>query len=360
MNLILKRFGVVALLASAGLTWAGEGSGSVTAPEPRRVTLQDKEFTLGATLKEIKAQTGIDVVSKVDGKQVIGDLDLKKVPFWQALDTVAAKANAFVVPSDPVTLQALAPNQEAPPVSYSGIFRTTIKRINVSKDLISGVTSCTAVLEVAWEPGARMFYLTQDSGKTEVRDQANNLLKGITGVKTERVTEKSSWEVEVRLPVLPRKAEQYGLVTGRVMVSGTPRMQSVSFPDLTKGQAKGAGSGSGSGTTVKLVDAELKKDLWNVKVEVSHDEDMPLFESWQSWVFQDEIVVEPVSGGAKLELEGMEVDLREKKGTLTYRFSPPGGKKQAGNVKDWKMTYLTAGRIMETPVDFSFREVKLP
>jgi len=361
MRWLAKLFCVVVLMATVGLAWAGDGgSGSMNSPEPRRVTLDGKPLKLSEALAEIKKQIDIPVVSKVSGDPEIGDPQLKACPFWKAVDEVAAKANAFVVSYDPVTLQALAPGEEAPQVSYSGIFRTTIKRISTSKDRVTGASWCTVVMDLAWEPGGRLFYLTQDGPSLDVRDEQNNVLGTVAGSKLEPVTEKSSWEVELRLPASPRNAAAIGLLAGKFIVLGTPQVQEVTFKDLTKGQIKTGGM-DGNGTSVKLVDADLKKDLWNVKLELEHKEKMPFFESNQSWVLQDKIKVESVKGGvAPPQAEGSEIYIKDGKATLTYRFSPPGGKKEAGDPKDWKLTYVTAGQIMKMPVEFSFKDVKLP
>src|SRR5262249_41471328 len=153
-------------------------------------------------------------VSELAEDPAIVDINLTRCPFWQAVDIVAGKANALVVSYDPITLQPLAKDQQPPPVSYSGIFRTLLKRNTFSKNRLTGTSSSTAVLEVAWEPGGRMFYLTQNSDKLEVHDMGGNKLSVPKAAKTDKVTEKSSWEIEVWLPTSPRTDTELALLQG--------------------------------------------------------------------------------------------------------------------------------------------------
>jgi hypothetical protein len=349
------------LLTTVTSAIAADGSGSLELPQTR-VTLQAEHTTLNAALAEVTKQTQISVVSKLPDNPAIESLSLKQVPFWQAVDQIAAAAHAFVESYEPVTLQPLATDQKAPLVSYSGPFRIALKRTSVSKDFFSGASTCTAVLEIAWEPGTRLFYFTYYRDKLEVRDSKNNLLKTGAGSTPDQVTEKYSREVELRLPAVPRTETELGLIAGKFMARGTPQMRTVAFPDLSKGQVLPLPDES-KGNTVKLVDAEFKKDVWNVKLDLTHSEGLPHFESWQSWVFHDEIAIQPANGGPnaiKLEMVGMEIDVNlADKFVVTYRFAPPPGKKPA-NPKDWKLTYRTPGRLAEMPIDFSFRHIPLP
>jgi hypothetical protein len=356
MRAIAPFMSVVAVASAVGVLVADGSSASVGARKPQTVTLETSKTTLKAALGEIKKQTGIEVMSSLSGDPEIVDLNIKNRTFWEAVDAVAAKAHAFVAAYDPVMLQELAEGQEAPPVSYDGLFRVALKRISTSTDLFTGATTCTAVLDVAWEPGGRLFYLIQERDKLKVLDANMNPLKTPGGSKTEQVTGKASWEVEVRLPSVPRAQAKLGLVEGRLRALGTPQMQRVTFDDLTKKNQK---QDSGPTSTVTLGNVEQKKDIWNVKLELVHKEKVPQLDSFQlqSWIFHNEITLESGGrNGAKLELQGSDIDfLSGDKAILVYHFKAP-----TGNQKDWKLTYLTPGMLTDTPIRFSFKDVRLP
>jgi hypothetical protein len=334
------------------------GSESPYLPYPQTVSLVSAEIKLSDALKQIERQTGIVVVSQLSADPLL-KLNLKDRPFWEALDAVARAANAFVFSFDPVTLKQRTRDQPAPLVCYSGIFRLELKRISTSVDLSSGSGSCHASLQMAWEPGGRLFYLDQHTESFKVLDSAMNPLRVVgNGIKSEQVTEKSACEVELQLHYPPRTERKLSLVEGRFKAKGTARMQLVTFADLKPGQVVE----KKNEVTVKLVSSVLKGDNWKVQLEMKHAEGWPLAESWQSWVSHDEVAVEPVAGGARLEQVGKNIDAIDgSMARITYLFAAPQGKKTEGKAADWKLSCLTPGKLFfEVPIAFSFKDVPLP
>ncbi len=180
---------MLALLFTVTAASAADGSGSVEPPQPR-VTIEAEQTTLNAALAEVTKQTHISVVSEVPGNPALENLSLKNVPFWKAVDHIASLSHAFVASYDPIKLQPLSKDQQPPLVCYSGPFRIAVKRTSASKDFFTGVSTCLVALDIAWEPGTRLFYLIQNADKCEVRDSKNNLMKISGGSSTGKVTDK--------------------------------------------------------------------------------------------------------------------------------------------------------------------------
>src|SRR5262249_61136023 len=67
-----------------------------SAPEQKFVTLQSDKRTLSQALTDLTKQTGIHLEALRDLPDQTLHLDLKHVPFWQAVDAVAAAAKARV------------------------------------------------------------------------------------------------------------------------------------------------------------------------------------------------------------------------------------------------------------------------
>src|SRR5262245_43428067 len=119
--------------------------GPVLADEPKadvekdfpskKVTLSGS-IPLGQALTELKKQTGIEVEDRSEAGDLPVKLNLKGVTFWTALEAIAKEADARVVPVLSEKKVGLAPGPyKALPISYSGPFRTSVKRITAIRDL---------------------------------------------------------------------------------------------------------------------------------------------------------------------------------------------------------------------------------
>jgi hypothetical protein len=67
-----------------------------SAPRPRLVTLQADKIALSKALSELTRQTGVRVEDRRGGGDPEIRLDLRQVPFWQALDTVAGRSGGVL------------------------------------------------------------------------------------------------------------------------------------------------------------------------------------------------------------------------------------------------------------------------
>src|SRR5262249_5697444 len=114
-----------------------------------------------AALKKFGEQTGLalrDLRQAKDDPRL--DLDLARVPFWRAVDTISRLAGAGVSVYQPDGSVALVNAGGRPvPVSYHGMFRTTVKHLGLNDDLEAGTHICTVRLDVAWEPRLHPFLL---------------------------------------------------------------------------------------------------------------------------------------------------------------------------------------------------------
>src|SRR5262249_44288393 len=130
---------------------SGNASGG---PKSVSFTLTAQAMALKDALAELKKQTGIEVVDKrLDKTNPSVKLELNKATFWQALDTIAREARVVVSLYQGDGQIALVDGIYRPfRVSYSGPFRTVVKRLSVSHNFETGAHFCVASLEVAWEP----------------------------------------------------------------------------------------------------------------------------------------------------------------------------------------------------------------
>ena len=131
-------------------TWRQTDDKPNALPTPKIVTIRNDKIPLSKALQEMQKQTGINVEPQTTDDPEIA-IDLASVPFWEALDTIAAHGHAFVSVQGGISLVNRPAHTSA--VSYSGIFRLAVKKITAVRELVSGERYCTVTVEVAWEPG---------------------------------------------------------------------------------------------------------------------------------------------------------------------------------------------------------------
>lgn len=104
---------------------------------PTRVTLHAKSISARSALMEIARQTGYKIqVNSIGNESQKFDFQLDRMPFWQAIDTVANAAGLSVNPQDNHgTLGVYFSNTYNPYVAYSGPFKIVATNINANQNL---------------------------------------------------------------------------------------------------------------------------------------------------------------------------------------------------------------------------------
>jgi hypothetical protein len=101
--------------------------------EPKLFTLQAKDMPLAKVLAELTKQTGNPVEDRRGGKEENKiAIDLKKATFWQALETIAKTVDARVSYDRDSKVALTDGPYLALPVSFDGMFRVSIKRIDTT------------------------------------------------------------------------------------------------------------------------------------------------------------------------------------------------------------------------------------
>jgi hypothetical protein len=341
---------------------------------PRTITLQGSNISLSKALKELAGQTGNQVEDrrreKGEAKQL--KLDLKNATFWQALDAIAKAADARVSLYERDGKIALVdgPHQEMP-ISYSGLFRVSVKEIHLHYYLDSDVHTCDLKLEVAWEPRFQPLFMETRPDSLVVQDDKGRAIEipeeGKGPVAIGRPTVQT---IIVRIPAPQRSAKQLGLFKGKLAVVGPTKMLTFTFDKLTKiEKAADAKKQTREGVTVHL--RELRSEggsgdeVWTVGLLLEYPLGGPPFESFQSWIVNNKIYLEKEQAGIKQQFPpnlGYETDDQtDTKAIIRYRFGDePDKKLLLGKFSDWKLVYRTPGRIVEVPVPFEFKELPLP
>jgi hypothetical protein len=336
---------------------------------PRLVTIDD-ELPVSKMLAELEKQTGIKVEDLREGSDSKIRLKLNKVTFWQALDAIAREADGRVdyYRPDMIRLMAREQNYVTPPISYNGIFRSTIRRIEAVRDLDSEYGNYRALVEVAWEPRFRPFKLDFGPSDITAEDDKNRKVGPAEGERQERtslaVTAEQFVRFEVPLGAVDRSAQKLGQLKGRLTFVGPTRFESFAF-DKTLAEIKKdpkAGEMTREGVTVKISSLELEKDHWTMVLALEYPADGPQFESFESWLIRNKILLQSKDGNKTFPNNGgytIESSVGNRAAVL-YHFIDTKRDGNRGDPGDWKPLYKTAALMVEVPATFEFKDVQLP
>jgi hypothetical protein len=340
---------------------------------PRTMTLRGNDIPLSKALEELARQTG----NRVEDRRQVKDgvkikLDLDKATFWQALDAVARAADARVTLFDRDALVALADGPyQMVPVSYHGLFRVMVKRIDLTRSFETDQHVCNIHLEVAWEPRFQPLMMESRSEALVVRDDKGRAAEvPEAGQGMMPIGRRLAKDIQLQVAAPHRSASQLGMLKGTLKVVGPDKMLTFKFDKLDKIEKRAeARTQSKDGVSVSLRELRAEGEggdaIWTVGVLLEYPADGPKFESFQSWLVHNEIYLEKSRDGAGQKFApnlGYETDdSTDAKAILRYRFGDEPAKKLVlGKFGDWNLIYRTPGRITTMDVPFEFKDVPLP
>jgi hypothetical protein len=329
---------------------------AASAPRPRLVTLQAGKIPLSKALADFTRQTGVHVEDRRGGGDPEIRLALHNAPFWQALDALA-QASASVVYLYPRGGQIALVKRTAvaPPVSYDGAFRSSLKKVVLSRDLETDAHTCVVFLEVAWEPDVQPLLLeTRPQGLRMVDDQGKEIPVPADGSSMAPVDGRVSLVSEVTLPAPPRTVSRIGLLEGTLNVIGPSKMLTFAFDALQRGRQEQ------DGVVCQVSKVLLARDRWTVQIALDYPPGNKQLESYQSWVVNNELALVRKDGKKRLVTRDYVLETAsDRRAVLSYHFRDKDGKTR-GRPEDWRLTYRTPAAIIEWPVRFSFKDVRLP
>ncbi len=342
---------------------------------PRTVTLHRKGIALGEALKELTKQTGIAVRNRLGaGSDPKIDVSADDLPFWKVLDTIAAAAGARVslYEGDGTPALVAAPASKtgaAPPVSYHGLFRTTVKHVSLARDLETGTHTCALHLEAAWEPRFQPFLVDVGSARVAfAKDDRGTVRKGtLPPAGATAVTGRTAVEVDLRLRAPERSSPRIDRIAGSLVVLGPSKMLTFTFDKLRFIAPRDKGERQEQdGISVRLSEVAKDPDGWAVEVVIDNPPGGPRFESYQSWLGNNAIWLEKGAGNARQFLRPSSAGEERLKETaaqavVRYLFTAKGNRGGSfGKLSDWTLVYRTPGRMVEVAVPYEFKGVPLP
>jgi hypothetical protein len=339
-------------------------------PESRSISVRESSIAVKKALEELSRQSGVVVRDDRGVKDDAISLDLDRVSFWQALDTIAARAKGRVVlgRDGVLSLGSSLPDGRVPPTSYDGEFRTRVLRVTTARDLDSGRGSCVFTLGLVWTPTLRPLYIDSLAHDVRLLDSKNKAVSPAEeGGSLAAVDGRSSFTVEVTAPALPRSEARVALLEGKLNAVVPSKFLAFRF-DADLATLKDAVA---DGAVRRLVQDEvvcrvervvLDKERWSVRLALDYPPGGKELESFQagSLVVNNELVLASADGKRSLAPAGYVIDsVSSRRAVVTYHFSDKPGARR-GAAEQWKPRYSAPARIVEVPVHFRFRDVPLP
>jgi hypothetical protein len=353
--------------ARSGKTKRGqEAVDKPSTPVARKVTLQGDRIALSKALQAIAQQTKYSVRSALDDDPIL-KLNLKDADYWQALDTIAraagARVNLYGGDGAPVLVKDTKTDKgPKQPLSYSGIFRVAVQRLNATLDYETGTSSYRVSLEVAWEPHFLPYFLETRADNLVMHDATGTPVRlPAAGGSWVPVEGRRAFVVDLVLPALPRSEDRIGLLKGAFALRGSSRMLEFEFDTLDKLKADAnRRSRKTDGVTVSVGDPNLGTRVWKIEVTTLLPGSSADFDSHQFWDVGNQIYLRHRDGKTRLRSTGYNRNRStSRKAILEYFFEDTPQQKR-GDPADWRLVYRVPAGFVEMPVPFEFKNVRLP
>lgn len=309
---------------------------------------------LSVHLAALEKQTGsalADRRSKANDPKI--ELSAKERNYWEAVRDLAEAVGCGVSlfdPDGPGLVDGRFNKQQ--PVSIDGIVLVAVKRWTVQRDEEAGSHVAQVTLDIAWEPRFEPFYLEVRPANAVVGEQTFK----ITGQGKESVAHHRAAEISLRLPAPARSVAQVDSLEGELRFIGPSKMLDFVFPN-----ASAAKSITQEDVTVSMKPGS--RNPWAFDMAIVNPTGGPVFESFQTWLDNNRIQLERTQNG-KTEVWRPDPNAEELLGMLTaenatirYVFEGTQGKAPPSQ---WSLRYRTPGRIIELPVRFKFKNLRLP
>jgi hypothetical protein len=335
------------------------------AVEATIVTLSANKMPLPQVLDVIEKQTGNKLVDNRDqgdepdaGMPVT--IDLKKEPFWPALDQILDQARLGVYSYGGENALSLVAREEgAAPrygaANYSGPFRIEVLEIQAQRnERQPNRKTLKLQLEVSWEPRLRPIALSQPVADVEAMTDIGGQLtvnqpEAVLDVEVQDGTQAAEIILTFDLP--PREAKRIASLRGKLRALVPGRRVEFRFDDLAAAAGKTDRRG---GVQVTLDDVRKNNAIWEIHMRMKLDEDNSALESHRGWAFQNVSYLvgkdnEPIDNA------GFETTRQTQNEVgVAYLFDLPEG------IEGLTWVYETPAAIVELPVEYELKDIELP
>jgi hypothetical protein len=361
---------ITSLLAPCLAGQDGPQAAALKELAPRPVSFAKPALPLADAMTALTAQTGNALADQRRQKSnPTIQLPAGPIGFWPALDAVGKTSG---IGFSPYALDGGVALVDTPyravPVAYAGLFRVAERRVAVSRDAETLAHHCHVALDVAWEPRFRPFYVDVRQVKVTYAPDAENkaLTEEVPARGPVSAAGRAAIEVDLQAHAPHRSCSKITLLEGVVWAVGPSKMLTFRFPKIAvaKPGAKSApiAPATTEGVTVTVAQLRRQPEALLVTVLIENPKGSPGFESHQSWLENNRIMLYRGAGAKKLSLipTGNREEMRGNGARVVYEFAESGEQRLPDTLDGWTLEYETPGRIVELTAPFTLKDLALP
>src|SRR5262245_65448345 len=185
-------------------------------PQASRVTVNGPPKPLADVAADLGRQANVRIdVERATGAPV--GLNLTAVPFWEAVEQLAAKSNQRLAVGlqGPRVVVGGGPYRSVPTAVY-GPFRFAAHHIRTSVDLDAGQSTTDVQIDAVWEPKFKAFYAEVPARSVTAIDEHGRALSLAGDGSGKMEVRASGQELTVRLANVPRTVMQIAQLKGKL------------------------------------------------------------------------------------------------------------------------------------------------
>jgi hypothetical protein len=352
------RIGVIVALLGIVAAVSAQPGGAPGVPFPAwRVSVDPGKATVGAAAAEwgrLPGAPAITVPPEFAGKVCA---PVKDVPFWDALDRLAAGAGLRVAVRDAGRAVELVPKGASREVvSTAGPFRVVARQVVGRALLAEGFTVHEVQLDVYWEPRYPVFLIDAYPHVTHAADDRGvSLRPQPAGSRTQ--PSGAHHPAAMKLDGVTREAKRIGVLKGSFAVTASEKLLPFRF-DATPAKEQRLVS-----EKVEAVLTSWKKedDTWEAAVELTYPPTLPEFQSFEAPALTTaNRVVLVAPGGKTFEPDSKDVNVSGRQVLATYYFKEDRAKGLTPAGRGWALELHAASTPVEFRVPFELRDIMLP
>jgi hypothetical protein len=231
------------------------------------------------------------------------------------------------------------------------------RRFDLQRDLSTGRAAGNAMFEVAWEPRIRPMLLAIKAEDVMVQDDRGESVAPQIEDESASIVlrqENPISEVNVNLNAPDRQAGVKSLKSVKVKstVSVPAGLRTFRFPNLTERNR----SITQGDVKLTLEQVEVDESVWKVNVTLELPGEGGALESYQQGLFNNRLWLQKADG-SRFEHNGGFSNTGVDGGKLSYEYLFVDA---PGKPADYQFVYETPSRLKQIPLEFEFKNVKLP
>jgi len=334
---------------------------ALTTTQPTKVTLTG-EFSVETVFQQLREQTRNEV-----GMQNIPQarlaLDIRELPFHQALDQILAaaklKREPFLAPH-PGQIWVLPDPDAAKPkegfVDYTSVFRIAAIRIASARSLESNQAKrCSLTLQIGWEPRLRPLYLTLQGDQFSATDDTQTKIPCLLNSERTLSVEGNAAMIQMEVPLdLPKpEATKLTSVTGKLQTLIPGRRESFRFADLNDPRNLPRQE-QRAGVIIGLEQVIHRESEIGIRIKLHYSAAGDAFASHRGWINRNPAYLSHKGNPLDLTPRRETVDQSAQSNTYIFWF------KTSMELSQLEFHYDTPALFLQKQIEFQLHDIPLP